>query len=139
VVAPAAISPRLVLGHLTGMGDKGIGTFSEFWPFYLGEHSLPATRTMHVVGSWIALGNLLAAAVMLRPWYLLGAVLSGYAFAWVSHLFVEKNRPATFTYPLWSVAADWKMWAFILTGRIDAELQKHGVQPKKTGTPIAAS
>ena len=52
-----------------------------------------------------------------------------YAFALVSHFFIEKNRPASFTYPLWSFIADWKMWALILTGRINAELLRHGIAP----------
>jgi hypothetical protein len=55
------------------------------------------------------------------------AAISGYAFAWVSHFFIEKNRPATFTHPLWSFAADWKMWFLMATGRLNAELQRLGV------------
>lgn len=106
--------------------SQRISAFEAFWPFYLGEHSLPATRWFHFVGSWIALLNLVA-AVLSTPWYLMSALLSGYAFAWVSHFFIEKNRPATFTYPLWSLAADWKMWAFMLTGRLDAELKRFGI------------
>jgi hypothetical protein len=120
------------------MSDMRIATFKEFWPFYLGEHSLPSTRVMHFVGSWIALFNVVGFGLTLRPWYLLAALLSGYAFAWVSHFFIEKNRPATFTYPLWSFAADWKMWAFMLAGKLPAELERHGIRPK-SGTPVAAS
>jgi hypothetical protein len=112
------------------MSDERISTFGEFWPFYLGEHSLPVTRTMHFVGSWVALLSVIAAAVMLQPAYLVTALISGYAFAWISHFFMEKNRPATFTYPLWSFIADWKMWALILTGRINGELDRLGIRPK---------
>jgi len=112
------------------MSDTRISTFSAFWPFYLGEHSLPITRTMHFVGSWVALLNVVAAVITLQPGYLLGAIVSGYAFAWVSHFFMEKNRPATFKYPLWSFIADWKMWGFIMTGRITAELDRLGIRPK---------
>jgi hypothetical protein len=120
------------------MSDKRIATFKEFWPFYLGEHSLPSTRVMHFVGSWVALFNVAAFGFTLSPGYLLAAILSGYAFAWVSHFFIEKNRPATFTYPAWSFAADWKMWAFMLTGRLGSELERFGIRPKST-TPVAAS
>lgn len=109
---------------------KTLTTFEAFWPFYLGEHSLPATRWMHFVGTTIAFFNIIAAIVLLSPFYLLSALFSGYLFAWVSHFFIEKNRPATFTYPAWSFAADWKMWALMATGRLGAELNRH--QPKVT-------
>lgn len=109
---------------------KPLTTFEAFWPFYLGEHSLAATRWMHFVGTTIAFFNIIAAAVLLSPFYLLSALFSGYLFAWVSHFFIEKNRPATFTYPAWSFAADWKMWALMATGRLRAELNKHHIAPK---------
>lgn len=109
--------------------SKRIETFSEFWPFYLGEHSKPATRTMHFVGSCGVLLNLAAAIVLMQPWYCLGALLCGYGFAWVSHFFIEHNRPATFTYPLWSLIADWKMWGLMLIGKLGPELQAARVSP----------
>ena len=102
-------------------------TFAEFWPFYLREHSKPATRTLHLVGTTLVVFIVLSAAALRRPALLFAALLCGYAFAWVGHFFVEHNRPATFKYPLWSFAADWKMWALALTGRLSAELQKAGV------------
>lgn len=107
-----------------------IQSWEAFWPFYLGEHSLPATRWLHFVGTTIALVNLVSAVVTLTPWYVLSALLSGYFFAWVSHFFIEKNRPATFTYPGWSFAGDWKMWAMMATGRLDGELKRLGITPK---------
>jgi hypothetical protein len=109
---------------------KTITTYAEFWPFYLQEHSLPSTRWIHFVGTCIAALNIVLAVVYLAPLYLLYAMLSCYAFAWVSHFFVEKNRPATFTYPVWSFFSDWKMWAFMATGKLNAELQKHHITPK---------
>jgi len=119
------------------MTTKTITTFEAFWPFYLGEHSLPVTRWFHFVGTTLALLNLVSAVVFLSPMYGVSALLSGYAFAWVSHFFIEKNRPATFTYPLWSFIADWKMWAFMATGRLNAELSKFDIVPK-TQAPSAA-
>lgn len=121
------------------MSDTRYPSFAAFWPFYLGEHSLPATRWMHFAGTTVALGNLVAAAVTRTPWYVLTALASGYAFAWVSHFFIEKNRPATFTYPLYSFAADWKMWAFMLTGRLAGELERHGIRPRTTAGPQGAA
>jgi hypothetical protein len=103
-------------------------TFEEFWPFYLREHSHPRTRALHFIGTTLSLVLILAAIAMRRPRYLLYAVICGYAFAWVGHFFVEHNKPATFKYPLWSFAADWRMWALALSGRLDAELRRAGVR-----------
>jgi len=104
-----------------------IGTFTEFWPYYLREHRLPATRLLHLVGTTLSLLFLLAAVLAGRPVLLLGALVAGYGFAWVAHFAVEHNRPATFRYPLWSLAADWKMWALALSGRLQPELRRAGV------------
>ncbi len=102
-------------------------TFAEFWPFYLREHAQPQTRALHFAGTTLSLFLVLFAAALRRPSLLFWALVAGYAFAWVGHFFVEHNKPATFKYPLWSFAADWKMWAFSLTGRLAGELQKAGV------------
>ena len=102
-------------------------TFAEFWPFYLGEHSKPATRQLHFAGTTLSLLLIVSAVATQRWGLLLGALVCGYAFAWVGHFGVEKNRPATFKYPLWSFAADWKMWALWLSGKLPAELQRLGI------------
>jgi len=105
------------------MSEKRIESFAEFWPFYVREHSVPACRTLHFIGSTLAL-VVLAAAVAYSPWVLLAVPIVGYGFAWFGHFAIEKNRPASFKYPLWSFIADWKMWALILTGRMGAEVDK---------------
>ena len=105
-----------------------IETFAEFWPFYLREHKKPATRTLHFVGTSGSLVLLLTAAVTGRPLLLVPALLCGYGFAWYSHFFVEKNKPASFKQPLFSFAADWRMWALTLAGKLGPELQRAGVQ-----------
>lgn len=115
------------------MSDKPrISTWAEFWPFYLGEHSLPSTRWMHCLGTSLALLVLgwVLATQSFRFFPL--AVVCGYFFAWVSHFFIEKNKPASFKYPGFSFIADWRMWALTLTGRIDGELKKYGITPKQT-------
>lgn len=99
----------------------------DFWAFYLHEHSHPATRALHVVGTTLALVLVVLAAVLLEPWFLLAALVVGYLFAWVGHLFFEHNRPATFRYPLRSFAADWRLWALTLSGRMGKELRRHGL------------
>lgn len=93
-------------------------TLDEFYPFYLSEHANRTSRRLHFVGSSLVLGWVGVALMTLNPWWLLAALVQGYAFAWVGHFFFEHNRPATFRYPLLSFLGDWRMWWQMLTGRI---------------------
>ena len=101
------------------MSDAGrYGTFRDFYPFYLTEHSRGGTRRLHFAGTLLVLLTLLY-ALATRRWALLWLVpLFGYGFAWVGHFFVERNRPATFQYPLYSLAGDFCMFADMLRGRV---------------------
>ncbi|AVH37558.1 DUF962 domain-containing protein [Pseudomonas monteilii] len=93
-------------------------SFAEFYPYYLGEHSNPTCRRLHFVGTSVVIA-LLAYTIGSGKWLLLLAVpLFGYGFAWVGHFFFEKNRPATFTYPLYSLIGDFVMFRDILLGKI---------------------
>lgn len=105
------------------MSDQRYQTFAEFWPFYVREHSLPACRAIHFVGSTLSIA-VLVAAIVYSPWLLLAVPVVGYGFAWFSHFAIEKNKPASFKYPLWSFIADWKMWALMLFGRMGREVEK---------------
>jgi hypothetical protein len=97
---------------------RQFSSFAEFYPFYLSEHRDPTCRRLHFAGSAAVL-LILAAALLTRSWLLLLAVpVVGYGFAWVGHFFFEHNRPATFTYPLWSFIGDWVMFKDMLLGRI---------------------
>ena len=98
--------------------DKKFGTFAEFYPFYLSEHSNQTSRRLHFVGTSIGFILIVSAILTRNPMLILYGVLQGYAFAWVGHFFFEHNRPATFKYPFYSFAGDWRMWADILTGKI---------------------
>ena len=93
-------------------------SFADFWPYYLGEHSKPATRRLHCVGSIAAIAALVTLIAIGKWWLFPLAFVPGYGCAWVGHFFIEKNRPATFTYPLWSFMGDWKMLALMLTGKL---------------------
>ena len=93
-------------------------SFREFYPFYLSEHANRTCRRLHVAGSTLVLIVVVLACISQR-WTLLWLVpLLGYGFAWAGHFFFEHNRPATFTYPLYSFAGDWVMYWQVLTGRI---------------------
>lgn len=110
------------------MAERSITSFRDFWPYYLREHARPATRALHYAGTTLVVGIALYALVT-GSWLLLAALpVAGYGFAWVAHFMVEKNRPATFTYPLWSLAGDFRMWWMWLTGRLGPELERAGVK-----------
>jgi hypothetical protein len=105
------------------MSESRYQSFADFWPYYVREHSLPACRALHFIGSTLVIG-VVVAAILYSPWLLLAAPVIGYGFAWIGHFMIEKNRPATFKYPLWSFVADWKMWALMLLGRMGHEVEK---------------
>jgi hypothetical protein len=92
-------------------------TFADFYPFYLGEHRNPICRRLHFTGTSIG-AALLVVALLTQHWWLIAvALVEGYAFAWVGHYFFERNRPATFKYPLFSFMGDWRLWWDILRRR----------------------
>lgn len=96
---------------------RSFGSFAEFYPYYLSEHEDVRCRRMHFMGTWLVLVAL-ALAVMHSPWWLLAVPLFGYGFAWLGHFVFEKNRPATFKHPFYSLLGDWVMFADILRGRV---------------------
>ena len=91
-----------------------------FYPFYLSQHRVRWNRRLHFVGTTFVL-LLAAAAVALRSgWPLAALPLAGYGFAWAGHFFFEKNRPATFTHPIYSLMCDFRMYWDIWRGRLSA-------------------
>ena len=92
--------------------------FADFYPYYLSQHANRTCRRLHFAGTTLGLAALLHAFSTLNFWWLLAGLAAGYAFAWVGHYFFEKNRPATFTHPVYSFMGDWVMWKEILTGKI---------------------
>jgi hypothetical protein len=100
-------------------------SFQEFYPFYLSEHKNKTCRLLHVIGTTIVLALTLTALYWARPILLLWVPVAGYGFAWVGHYFFEKNKPATFKYPLWSLGSDFKMYYEILIGKISLDSTKN--------------
>lgn len=106
------------------MSEERIQTYPEFYKFYLSEHSNKTCRVLHVIGTTIVLALTLTAFYHAEPKLLLYVPLAGYGFAWVGHFFFEKNKPATFKYPLWSLKSDFKMYYDILSGKIGLDTSK---------------
>jgi hypothetical protein len=99
-------------------------SFDEFWPFYVREHSRKTTRVLHFIGTSAALTAAAAGLLTRKKWLLALAPVVGYGPAWIGHFFVERNRPATFSYPAWSLRADLIMFVKMLGGSMDAEVER---------------
>lgn len=97
---------------------RSFGSFAEFYPYYLSEHADPRCRRLHVVGTGCVILVPLVALATANPWWLLGMPVVGYGFAWVGHFYFERNRPATFEHPLYSLAGDFAMFRDVLLGRL---------------------
>ncbi len=113
--------------HIEPGSNKRFETFEQFYPYYLGEHSDPNCRRMHFIGTGLTFVAL-ALSIIVHPAWLIAMPLIGYFFAWVGHFFIEKNKPATFTYPFWSLAGDYRMFFAWLTGKLPAQLKAAGVE-----------
>jgi hypothetical protein len=99
-------------------------SFTEFWPFYVAEHSRKGTRFFHFLGTSLLFLFLARGIILHSMLYLIYAVAGAYVLAWFSHFVIEKNRPATFRYPLFSLMGDFKMYALILFGRMNREIER---------------
>lgn len=102
--------------------------FQEFWPRYLEAHRDPRTRMMHVAGTLAGTALVIGGAALRKPWLAAAGLAAGYAPAWLSHAFIERNRPETFRAPFASLAADFVMAYHVLRGTIDAQLS---TQPRE--------
>jgi hypothetical protein len=123
------------------MDQPEMRTFEEFWPYYVRQHANETNRTLHVVGTTLALGSVAAGLLTRRASLLLAAPVLGYGLAWVGHFFVEGNTPATFSHPLWSLRGDLLMWWKTMNGTMRAEVERvattNGVHAE--GAPEAAA
>jgi hypothetical protein len=99
-------------------------SFDEFWEFYVKEHTQKGTRRLHFLGTSAAVACVAGALLFKKRWLLVAAPVVGYVPSWIGHFFIEKNMPATFKYPLWSLRADFVMWSKMATGTMDAEVER---------------
>jgi len=112
VVRPSAAAVLVLLM------PQRFDTFSEFYAFYLTQHATRGCRRVHVIGSAMVLVLLLYVLITASWWLLLALPAVGYGMAWTGHAVFEKNRPATFGHPFYSLVADWVMFRDVLSGRI---------------------
>ncbi|MCB9678806.1 MAG: DUF962 domain-containing protein [Alphaproteobacteria bacterium] len=100
------------------MSEARYESFEEFWPYYLSEHRNPVCRGLHYVGTSTGIAVLGLGILTLNPFALPAALVTGYGGAWVGHFIIEKNRPATFKYPGFSLRGDFRMLKLKLTGKL---------------------
>ena len=103
--------------------SKTIESFEEFWPYYVAQHRHPMNRGLHFVGTTLVLACL-CLAVLRSPLWLVVMPVTGYGLAWIGHFAFERNRPATFTYPLWSLRGDFRMYRLLWLGRMSPEIRR---------------
>lgn len=104
--------------------DKKFSSLQEFYPYYLTEHSKQSTRLLHFIGTSLLFVIIAFAFVSRKFWILALLPIAGYGFAWLGHFVFEKNKPATFQYPLYSLASDFIMYWHILTFQIKDKMKE---------------
>ena len=103
--------------------SKTIESYEAFWPYYVSQHRHPVNRGLHFAGTTLVLACLVMAVLTSSLW-LVVVPIAGYSFAWMGHFVFERNKPATFTYPLWSLRADFRMYRLLWLGRMSAEIRR---------------
>ena len=106
------------------MAEKKYKTFWSFYPYYLSEHKNSTSRTLHIIGTGLIFVCLVAGIITGRWFWLILIPFVGYGFAWFGHYFFEKNKPATFTYPLYSLGSDFVMFWHTITGQIGRKMRE---------------
>jgi hypothetical protein len=100
-----------------------LASYEEFWPFYVAQHRNPTNRALHFVGTSLVIACGVA-GLLLSPVWFVAMPFAGYGFVWLGHFAFEKNKPATFTYPLWSLRGDFRMYFLMWRGRMDPEVRR---------------
>lgn len=104
--------------------SERIKTYSEFYQFYLTEHKNKTSRVLHFIGTFLVFVIIGLALYNQWGWKWFLVPVVGYGFAWVGHAFFEKNKPATFKYPFWSLISDFKLFFDILFQKLSFDSSK---------------
>jgi len=112
-------------GAGAGAATGGFRSFEAFWAHYVREHGRRGNRLLHFLGTGLGLLCLPAAAVLREPWVIVLGPVLGYGLSWIGHFVVERNRPATFGHPVWSMRSDFRMFGLMLVGRMGEEARRH--------------
>ncbi|MFZ4058711.1 MAG: Mpo1-like protein [Ferruginibacter sp.] len=102
--------------------ERKYKSFNSFYPYYLTEHSNTLNRTLHFIGTFLVIVLLVMGIWKNNGWLLAAIPFCGYGFAWIGHFFIEKNKPATFIYPIYSLASDFVMFWHIITLQIGKQM-----------------
>jgi hypothetical protein len=124
------LEPKPLDPEVSPMPQPRFRTLDEFWPYYVGEHRQPLTRTLHFIGNTNLLVWLLLAMMRRSFRMVMLGIVTSYAFAWFGHFVIERNRPATFDYPILSALADMRMYAKMWRGEMDAEVEKYAPEER---------
>jgi hypothetical protein len=103
---------------------RRFATFEAFWPYYVAHHSEPANRALHFLGTSLAVAAAVTAVTLAQPLWLLLVPIAGFGPAWLGHTAFEKNRPVTFSQPLWSLRGDLRMYRLMWMARMEPELAR---------------
>lgn len=106
------------------MSKQDFQSFDDFWPFYVKEHQKKSTRILHFIGTTGAMACVAGGLLTKRRWLLAVAPVVGYGPAWISHFFIEGNKPASFKYPLYSLRADLVMWSKMVRFQMTDEVER---------------
>ncbi len=113
--------------------ERNYTSFREFYPDYLAEHQNSVSRRLHFVGTLMVILTLILALVTRRWTLLILMPVFGYGFAWVGHYMFERNRPATFKHPLYSLSGDFVMFRDILMGKSRFRKREEGRGKREEG------
>jgi len=103
---------------------KRFTSLKEFYPFYLTEHTNPICRGLHFAGTSLVIALCITGIVTYNWKFFVLMPIAGYGFAWVGHFFFEKNKPAAFANPFYSLASDFIMFWHTISLQLPKKMEE---------------